>query len=137
MKNCSLSWSGIENEQLGELFRNELITSARVITNDQFEKLQMRFNSEHDPITKAQVDVSFTKDDFEEMPAGDVLFKQAILQKVRNSQSNVINKNELTQSAIKYQVLCEFTSMVAVVKQKEKTTGETKEFKVAFGQKVN
>lgn len=38
--------------------------------------------------------------------------------------------------ALKYQILCEHTAMVAVVKQKEKSTGELKEYKIPFGSKI-
>jgi len=37
---------------------------------------------------------------------------------------------------LKYQVLCEQTAFVGVVKQKDKASGEMKEFAVEFGKSI-
>lgn len=47
-----------------------------------------------------------------------------------------ITAPERIKFSLKYQVLCNLTAMIAVVKQKEKTTGELKEYNIPMGDKI-
>ena len=53
--------------------------------------------------------------------ASQALFKIA-------AQEQINNCNQQVAQSLKYQVLCDQTAMIGVVKQKEKATGEIKQF---------
>jgi len=63
---------------------------------------------------------------------GSGLFKMGAYTQINRTEG--VNQKEIT--SIKYQVLCEETAMVGVVKQKKKATGELEEYKVTMEKKV-
>jgi hypothetical protein len=45
--------------------------------------------------------------------------------------------NNVIKNSVKYQVLCDQTAFVGIVKQKDKATGQMQEFAVEFGKKAS
>jgi len=88
LRDCQLQWGDFQAaEKLGELFRNELVTSARIVTKKEFENMTVKFTSSEEPINKAPIDVKFEQTDFEAMPEGDILFKHAANLQVKNNDN--------------------------------------------------
>ena len=49
-----------------------------------------------------------------------------------------LGQNKISaEDSVKYQVLCDETAMVGVIKQKSKKTGKMEEITVTFGQEVH
>jgi hypothetical protein len=87
------------------------------MSKGEFEKLEVSFHSDRNPLTKQPIDLKFNKAAFEltDMP----LFQIAAHDKLQHlkGQANI-------DCSIKYQVLSDLTAMIGVVKQKKKATGE-------------
>ena len=95
------------------------------MTKQQFQDLKISFNCRNDPTTQQPINLQFTADEFVETRAEDAvgLFKLCAMK-----------MGLTTQSSIKYQVLCDTTAMIGVVKQKGKNVGELEQIDtVQFG----
>lgn len=108
-----------ELQDLQSLFRNDLVQCFTVMSQEQFDKLKCKFKCKYDPKTKKQIKTTFTKSDFSELKNGDpqdeTLFKLAA--KFEIDQKANLHEVEIST---KYQVLCNKTCLIGVVKQKNK-----------------
>lgn len=69
LKDCSVTWniSGVSHKvDLGEAFRNHMISTTKIIRKDQLDKVNFDFESAHDPILDMPISVQYTSDEFEE-----------------------------------------------------------------------
>jgi hypothetical protein len=82
-------------------------------------------------VTNAPIDVKFTEAHFDKVQEGFGLFKIA----ARDKLSKLAGSQKVQYSK-KYQVLCDETAFVGVVKQKNKASGKMMEFAVEFGKSV-
>ena len=102
------------------------------MSKKQFQDLQVHFQAKSDPVTKAAIDLKFSASHFDKVTADFGLFKVAARGQIAaaNSSADKIAKSK------KYQVLCDHTAFVGVIKQKDKATGQMIEFGVEFGKSV-
>lgn len=82
-------------------------------------------------MTGKPVKLEFSSGHFDQMPTDFGLFKIAARTRMQ-SQSAA----STIATSIKYQVLSDQTAFVGVVKQKDKASGEMKEFAIEFGKRV-
>ena len=127
LKACKLTFAG-ETTQLGEVFRNQSLTRCMIMSRKDFESLTLSFTSELDPITKNPINLNFTSSHFDKVESTG-LFQLAAKAKITKN----IDKVALSK---KYQVLCDQTAFVGVIKQKDKTTGQMIDYFIEFGQNV-
>ena len=93
------------------------------MSKDQLEKATISFQSSANPLTGEKLEASASMADFikvEDPKFASALFKQAAYDKIQESKS----KQKQIELSQKYQVLCEHTSLIGVIKQKKKPTGE-------------
>ena len=85
-----------------------------------FDDLKFTFKSEEDPETHQKVELEFTAANFKKVEgcSAEALFKMAAFNKIEKSQ----NEAKVNLS-IKYQVLCNETAIIGVLKQQDKATG--------------
>ena len=76
--------------------------------------MSFRFKSEEDPVTKNAINLEFTKLDFEEATgeAAETVIKFAAMKKIQETK----DKAAQIALSLKYQVLCDHTAMIGVVK---------------------
>ena len=90
-----------------------------------FQNVSFGFFSEQDPTTGQKIEFVFDVNAFvkvEDTSASQALFKMAA--------HDVLSKCEASykvQNSIKYQVLCDETAMVGIMKTKDLVTGELKQ----------
>jgi hypothetical protein len=99
------------------------------MSEKEFASLKVSFTSEKDPLTNQPLSLSYESASFEESDLP--LFKLAAAQKLKN-----IPVNDQVAVSLKYQVLCEQTAMVGVVKQKDKSTGEMQSYTIQAGRQA-
>lgn len=56
LEGCKLVF-GADTEDLGEVFRNQLLTRCKIISRAQFEALSLKFTSQKDPSTGKPIDL--------------------------------------------------------------------------------
>lgn len=94
--------------------------------------MYFKFNSTQDPFTQQPINLEFDATAFRRVEgeaASKALFKMAAHEAIKTS-------SDVEPISVKYQVLCKKTAMIGVVKQKEKVTGELKEFEQTFSKAV-
>ena len=98
---------------------------------DKFQSMMFTFASELDPKTKQPIALDFTANDFTVVTGESAkgLFKQAAHEKIQM----LTDTAQKVEVSLKYQTLCDDTSLVGVIKQKDKASGEVKEMTVEFG----
>jgi hypothetical protein len=131
LQNCKFVWNN-RITVLGEVFRNKLMTEVDIISKEEFASFKVAFQSDKDPVTGAPVNLEFKSEHFEKVPVDFGLFKLA-----GNKNIEKVSGQAKIDASIKYQVLCDQTAFVGVVKQKDKASGEMKEFAVEFGKTVH
>ena len=92
------------------------------------------FSSAEDPMTKRPINWNISGSQFvkiEDETAAKALFKKAAKEEIAKTG----NVNEKIRLSIDYQVLCGETSLVGVIKQKNKASGELMNYEEAFGKK--
>ena len=123
LKGCTMLWNG-QVEKLDEVFRNQSVMRTARISKQEFETFMFKFASKEDPITKQPINLECTANEFRKVGEGaasKALFKMA-------AHDLILKGKDVIPNSLKYQVLCEETAMIGIVKQKEKTTGEVKEY---------
>jgi len=131
LPDCVLQISGVGTENMGELFRNTLVTKSFFLTKSQLENFSASFKSRHDPVTKAPLEVNMSKQDFTQVTETDqvvTLFKMAGHEAIQK-----LSKGSRAGLSVQYQVLSSDTSLVGVIKQKNKETGELQTHSETFG----
>lgn len=88
----------------------------------------MKFHSDEDPLTKKPIDIECSASDFKKVDgeqASEALFKMAAYEEILKGHDQIA-------LSVKYQVLCDETAMIGVIKQKDKATGDLKEYEETF-----
>ena len=98
-----------------------------------FHDFKVSFTCVKDPVTNAPINLNFNKSDFAKVPEDFGLFKIAARDQLNSNNLSHLSKVELSK---KYQVLCNETAFVGVVKQKDKVSGEMMQFAVEFGKSI-
>eukprot|EP00347_Sterkiella_histriomuscorum_P005979 403354535 len=121
---------------IGEAFRNEITNLYLVMKKSVFENFKMSYHVQNDPIQNCSLFQEYNQDEFKMLEDGETLFKLAAKMMIKELDDsytrNIGNKFKKEIKAqqqmlsIKYQVLCEKTAFVGVVKQDNKHTGELK-----------
>ena len=93
------------------------------MSEEQFNSgFECSFNCEFDPKTQQSMSHSFESSRFEQIMAhedNDYLFKMACKSKIDDIKESAQGDNDkIIKLSTKYQVLCDETSFIAVVKQK-------------------
>ena len=117
LEGCKLVF-GSDTEDLGEVFRNQLLTRSKIISRAEFEALQLKFTSLKDPSTGKPIEQQFSSAHFDMVNEGFGLFKLAARELIAK-----LPADKKVAASIKYQVLCDETAFVGVVKQKDKASG--------------
>lgn len=130
LADCKLVF-GDKTENIGELFRNQLVTRTKIISRQKFEELKLTFTCSKDPITLQPINMSFESSHFDRVEEGFGLFTLAAREQMSKESSQAL------ELSLKYQVLCDQTAFVGVVKQKDKATGEMIDFNIEFGKNVH
>lgn len=137
LKQCSLAWND-KVQMLDEVFRYQSVISSQIIQTDVspelFENLSFSFKSKNDPSSNLPIDLEFTKLAFTELTgeAASDLIKFAAFQKIQKT----MNKTEKIKLSVHYQILCDETSMIGVVKQETKSSEKQKDVSFSFDQFV-
>ena len=86
------------------------------------ESLKFDFFSGKDPATRLPIELRFNKDDFTELTGekGSQLLKFVQFKQIQETK----DKQAKIRMSIKYQILCEETAMIGVIKQDEQSTAE-------------
>lgn len=79
-------------------------------------------------MSNAPIDLQFSSAQFTQVEEGFGLFNSAAKQLLKK-----ISGSEKVTHSIKYQVLCDETAFVGVVKQRDKASGELLDFSIEFG----
>ena len=129
LSSVSYNWNGTENK-VGEMFRNTQINLTSLMDQATFDRLTFNLTAKKDEQAQP-MNLNFTKDDFKEVSgqSGEALFKKAVYEDIEKSVSAQYKINLST----KYQVLCEETAIIGVLKEENKATGELQESTIAFG----
>ena len=94
--------------------------------------MKFTFFCGYDPRIETSFENTFQYSEFKKVPEGSGIFKLA----AQKQLSKLSNQAKIV-SSVKYQVLCEETAMIGVVKQKIKSTGEMKEYKIDFNKEAS
>ena len=105
---------------LGEIFRGQIITKCKIVSRNQFEAIQVAFKC-FDPVQKSTINFQFTSGHFNRVEEGFGLFKIAVRDEIE-TLAKLQNQQKINLSK-KYQILCDETAFVGVIKQKDKATG--------------
>ena len=131
LKRCSLAWNK-KFRQLNEVFRYQSVISSYLVLDPQgiSDNLTFDFKSERDPLTNKPIHIEVTKLDFTELTGESAidLLKFAAFKMIQRT-NYVAKKIELS---VRYQILCDETSMIGVIKQENKSTEQPKEVKFSF-----
>lgn len=119
LQGCSLKF-GDKTIDLGEVFRGQIITKCQIVSTNQFEAIQVAFKC-FDPVQKSTIDFQFTSGHFDRVEEGFGLFKIAARDEIASLAK--LKKHEKINLSKKYQILCDETAFVGVIKQKDKATG--------------
>lgn len=76
LQDCKLEFGKV-SEDLGEVFRNQLLTRCRIISRADFETLQLKFNCKKDPVTGKPIEMVYLSAHFDRVEEGFGLFKLA------------------------------------------------------------
>ena len=94
----------------------------------EFDSLKVTFDCKKDPLTKKPINFKFKTEDFtkvEHPQEVEGMFKMAAY----------LGQEEISaKDSVKYQVLCDKTAMIGVIKQKSKASGEMEEITIKVGQ---
>ena len=82
LKGCKFTFGNNKNEDIGEVFRNQLFRRVAIISRAEFENLQIQFTCEKDPVTGKPIDLKFTSAHFDRVEDGFGLFKVAAREKI-------------------------------------------------------
>jgi len=102
---------------------------------DEFKKLSCLFKADYDPKSKKSMSKKFSQKDFKQVFGGNEtdaldhkneLFKLAAKNEIDTSSS----EKEKVSLSTKYQVLCNETSFIGVIKQKNKNDNEIEKIEV-------
>lgn len=63
LKSCKIIWNDKE-EQLDEVFRNQMIYRTAIIPKDKLETLQFGFFCQEDPATREPIERYYNKENF-------------------------------------------------------------------------
>ena len=107
-----------------ELFRNSLCADAAIIDAALLDELKFTFSTKEAESREA-LNLEFNRVDFSEVQgeAAQALFKMAAHRKIEKSKDPAARKS----LSVKYQVVCDDTAIVGVLKQTDKTSGELRE----------
>lgn len=102
------------------MFRNQLITRYQIIPKSDFPSFKVHFSCEMDPTTGRSIDLQYKHPHFDRVPEGSGLFSVAARWMIKCNKEG----NDRVRASVKYQVLCDETAFVGVIKQKDKVTGQ-------------
>ena len=125
----------MEEKSLGNLWRNEIVREYKIMDELQFNKLSCIFKCDYDPKAKSSMTKKFFEKDFKQVFGGnetDALEHQNELFKLAaKSEIDALSSNtEKVSLSTKYQVLCDATSFIGVIKQKNKNDNEIEKIEV-------
>lgn len=106
-----------------------------LFSKQEAEKLQVKFSSELDPVTKQPISLEFGVQEFAQVTGDDAiaLFKATVNDKL----AKLTDTSEKIKLSTKYGVICSDTALVGVIKSKVKATGEMQTTTVEFGKEVS
>ena len=130
LQGCTFSFGG-ESIDLGEVFRNQIISKCKIISRQEFENLKISFKC-FDPVQKSDIDFQFTQNHFNMVGEGFGLFKIAARDRIEFEYADA-GKVQLSK---KYQVLCDQTAFVGVIKQQDTATGQMLDFAIEIGKSI-
>ena len=83
----------------------------------EFANIKFTFTCKKEPISGQPFELEFTRNDFKEVFDDDAesLFQYAALSLINSTE----DKEQKVKQSLKYQVLCDHTAMVGVIKQKQ------------------
>lgn len=125
LEGCSIAWNN-QQEKLNEVFYNQLISSYRIMSKQDYAKLKFTFECKNDPKTREGFKLDFTQADFTKVQPESGIFKLAAQQKIKG-----LSGAEQCKVSIAYQVLADTTAFIGTVKQK-KSSGEVEQFSLDF-----
>ena len=100
------------------------------MSKERFESVSYVFKTKEDPKTGDKIDLSFGPADFKRVEgdqAAQALIKLAAFQRLEKEKDT-----QQVQTSLKYQVLCDQTAIVGVLKQTDKATGELQTSTIKF-----
>ena len=62
LKQCTVQWGNYQPENLGEVFRNQMIYRTALVSPEEFQNFKFVFKSVEDPITGKPINLNYTKD---------------------------------------------------------------------------
>ena len=120
---------------LGNLWRNEIVRKFRIMPEDEFSNLKCTFSAQYDPSTKQKLHKTFNNANFKQIFGGDEtsaldhnneLFKLAAKSEIDSLQS----PSDKIQLSTKYQVLCDQTAFIGIIKLKNKSENEIEKIEI-------
>ena len=115
-----------------ELFRNTLINKCKLIDSQKFNsgEFSFKFKTVPDSQNPEPIDLCFTRNDFTEIEgqAAESLIKSAAYQDL-----DKLSGEDKVKMSVKYQVLCDATAIIGVMKQTDNVSGELQETTIKFG----
>eukprot|EP00347_Sterkiella_histriomuscorum_P014103 403362158 len=117
---------------IGEAFRNEITNQYLIMKKSVFENFKIAYSVQNDPIKNCSLFQEYNYEEFKMLEEGETLFKLAAKMMIKELEDNDAKnigpeiKAEEQKLSIKYQVMCEETAFIGVVKQEDKHSGELK-----------
>ena len=125
LEGCSITWNN-KQQKLNEVFYNQLVSTYRIMSKEDYAKLNFSFECEKDPQTNEGFKLDFTKADFTKVQANSGIFKLAAHEKIKD-----LTGTDQRNVSMAYQVLADETAFIGTVKQK-KSSGEIEQFSLDF-----
>ena len=88
---------GQDKFELGEIYRNQAVKCCKLMSKDDFEKLECTFSTEYDPKTKGPLSQTWTKEAFNQFVGDDdedSLFKLCAQEEIK--KADLENKIKLS-----------------------------------------
>ena len=112
-----------------EVYRNTLISETVLMDAETFANLKFSLKTKQEG-TQEALSMEFSKDEFQEVQGEEAsnLLKMAAHFEIEK-ETDPAKQKELS---LKYQILCDETAIVGVMKQKDKAAGEMQETTIEF-----
>jgi len=91
LQDCKLEFAKV-SEDLGEVFRNQLLTRCKIISRADFESLQLKFTCQKDPVTGKPIEMQYQSSHFDRVEEGFGLFKLAAREEISKPTLQVAGK---------------------------------------------
>ena len=106
-----------------------MIFKSAIVSKEEFQQFKFGFSSIEDPTIGQPIQRQFNANEFRQVKAGSAsiaLFQMAALNRI-NEEFLIEMKIALS---LKYQVLCDETALVGVIKELDNATGQIKQYEM-------